>query len=130
MGALNPNVLKKYAAITVIGALCSAGYFLGILYYGIMGGIGFFFGALAASFVIGNFLLDHPFRRLVEGQGLALMNLDSTGYIHTFLCKVQQPFILGKGLDGKPVRDIFDREYVSHLKPPKRVKAFWGGRGR
>lgn len=115
---LNPFVLKKYAALLIAGIFSAIGYRVGLQFYGLWGGIGFMFGGLLISTLVGLQLLKHPFTVMLEGGGILVLNIDSTGIIRPFNVTVDSPFIRGFFEKGKPVTDAFDRDATFHLAAP------------
>jgi len=119
--AINANVLKKYGAIILAAFIPVICYNVGNFYYGLIGAAGFFFGGLVMVMVIVPILLKNPFTEMVEGKGIAILNLDSTGIIKPFIAKVASPFIQSK-LNGKNIKDSFDRSSVFSMAHPSKLK--------
>jgi hypothetical protein len=113
----NPFVLKKYAALFLAAILSVISYTMGNIYFGLWGGIGLMFGGLLVGILVGSALLKHPFTLMLEGKGILVFNLDSTGIIRPFVVSVNSPFINGK-LENKEINDIFDREATFNLAAP------------
>lgn len=65
-------------------------------------------------------LLKNPLTDVVEGKGMAALTLDSTGIIQPFNVSLYQGKYIKGGLHEKEVKDVFDRESVSTLKPSKK----------
>ena len=116
MGFLNPNTLKKYTAlflccfipvIAFVVTLSARGLIIPLNIMFIC--LGSFFGASVLSIFIGTMFLKNPFSALMEGEGLLTWVLDSTGVIRPFIMKLKKPDMIGD-IDGKEVKDIFDRE--------------------
>lgn len=116
---INPFIIRKYAALLTTGLLSVVLFFIGIKYYALWGGIGFMFAGLLLGVLIGNLLLKNPFTLMLEGKGILVINLDSTGILRPFIVAVQSPYLFGK-VGNRPVQDIFDRAAVMHLAAPKR----------
>lgn len=114
---LNPFKLKKYIAILLVGMITTVLFAVGTLYYGTFGGVGFFFIGMVLAVVAANVLLANPFTKMLEGKGILVLNVDSTGVIQPFIVGVAPPYIQGK-LGRKVVKDVFDRSTVSHLAVP------------
>lgn len=115
---INWFVIKKYAAL-IIGPMFSVVLFaIGSLFWGIIGGIGMMFAGMLLSLLIGVLLLKNPFNSMLEGKGILVLNIDSTGIISPFIVKVQSPYIRGKFF-GQNVEDVFDRSAVAQLAIPK-----------
>jgi hypothetical protein len=55
---------------------------------------------------------------MLEGKGLIVFNLDSTGVIQPFIVNVTSPYIQGS-FKGRVVKDVFDRSSIFQLSVPK-----------
>jgi len=115
---INTFFLKKWAALLLVGMITTISYAIGALNYGFMYAILFMFGGLLISLLISNLLLKNPFTQLIEGQGILVLDLNSTGVITPFIVKVFSPYIQGK-VRGQWVRGIFDRKSVINLAKPQ-----------
>ena len=110
----------------------SAGFlmaFMPTLTFLIMVIVGDFIQALIAFFVMIPFsmfiafkLMGHPLLEFLEGKGMLVFTLDSTGTIEAFIVKVLNPYIVGQHR-GKRVETIFDRESVVYMSFPQKVTA-------
>jgi len=109
--------VRKWAALIFSGFSSTIMFAIGSIYYGFLGGIGFMFAGLLLGVVAGNILLNNPFRAMVEGKGIMVLNIDSTGRIQPFIVRVLPPYIRGR-LFKKQVKDVFDRSAVMQLAPP------------
>lgn len=114
---LNPFVMRKWAALLIPPMLATILFVIGDMYYGMMGGIGFFLIALLLGLLLGTMFLRNPFTAMLEGKGILCINIDSTGILNPFIVRVSPPYIKGR-LHGKDVLDVFDRETVHHLAAP------------
>lgn len=109
--------LRKWGGIILACFLPCVTFFTVFQFYGLWAGLAaLFFSALIAS-ILTNILLKNPFSDMLEGKGLLVFNIDSTGIIKPFLCSVDQPYILGV-FNRKKVNDIFDRDTVYNMTPP------------
>jgi hypothetical protein len=72
--------------------------------------------------VIAGLLLRHPFTRIVEGEGLAVFDISSTGIVQPFLISLSNNEVRGK-LGKTGIKGVFDRESVYQLADPINVKA-------
>lgn len=115
--AFNVFLVRKYSALFLSSVFGAVLYVVGDVFYGLWGGVGFFFGGVLLSVLLGNLLLRNPFSKMLEGKGILSLNIDSTGIIVPFLLNVKSPYILGK-LKGREVSDVFDRSAVFNLAPP------------
>lgn len=118
---INVFVFKKYAAVMIGGIVCVPAFYVGLLYYGIFGGIGFFMAGLLMTVLVGPIFLKNPFSDLLEGKGILVFDLNSTGIMRPFIMSVNNPFMEGK-INNKKVRDVFDRSAVLQISKPNVVK--------
>jgi hypothetical protein len=115
---INPFIIKKYGALLTASVLTTIIFFMCLTYLGFLIALGgMLIGALISVF-IGSALLANPFTKMLEGQGLLVLKIDSTGIIEPFNVVVQQPYIKGN-IQGQEVNDIFNREAVYSLTTPK-----------
>ena len=114
---LNPFVIKKYVALLVCGFLPILGYAIGLMYWKFIGALLVGLGCLLLSIILSVLLLKDPFRIMVEGKGLLVLDLNSTGIIQPFIMKVHQPYVEGK-IFGEKVNDVYDRDTVVQLAEP------------
>lgn len=117
MSFLNPYTLRKYAALMFAGAFSTMAFFIITRFYGLLWGIGGFLIGLFISLLLGNMLLKNPFSLLLEGKGLLVIDLESTGIIKPFIVMLKSPYIQGN-FDGAKIKDVFDRNAVYQLSPP------------
>jgi len=116
--ALNVMRIKKIAGIFLAGILPVILYSMFLL-----SGWGLLFSSIAAliGIVLGYFIFSllyrHPIFQMVEGKGLLVLTIDSTGVIKPFLAKVNPPFVI-----SKKGSTVFDRKSVSYIKPPADAK--------
>ena len=115
---LNPFILKKYAALMTAGLFTTIGFFIGVTFYGLMIGIAIMAVCLIVSLLIGNALLNNPFRAMLEGKGVLFLDINSTGIIRPFIMSIKNPYIEGM-YNSKKKQDIFDRDMVYNLVPPQ-----------
>jgi hypothetical protein len=116
----NPFVMKKYAALLSSAMLTTILFYVGVTYYGLLGGLGFMFIGMLLSALLGSVMLKNPFSEMLEGKGILAVNLDSTGVLRFFVTKLQAPYVVGD-LNGNEVDDVFDRAAVVNIAHP--VKA-------
>lgn len=117
----NPFVMRKYAAMLAGPLLTTVFFYVGVVFYNLWVGLGLMFVGLLLAVLIGNLLIDNPFRRMLEGKGLLAFSLDSPGVIRPFNVGLDDPYIRGKAGRQK-VQDIFDRDAVFQLSPPQEAK--------
>lgn len=114
---INTFFLKRLFAFLIVGVFCSAGFYIGGLYYGLVGGLGFFALTLIVGYFVGTVLTRNPFSIMLEGKGILAFKLDSTGIMTPFIVNVMPPFMIAK-LYGKKITDVFDRDAVVSLSEP------------
>ena len=74
-----------------------------------------------ALIILANFLLlNNPLMKVLEGAGIALFDVDSSGIIQPFFFKKLLPYVEGE-INGKPVSDAYNRKQLYYLKPPIKV---------
>lgn len=115
---LNMYTMRKYVYHIIATTFGAVSFFAGMFYYSWLGAFGFFFCALLLNVIIGNTLLSHPLRRAVEGSGIMVWTLDSTGVIQPFIVKVAPPRVNG-WLKSKWISTIWDRNSVFMFNEPK-----------
>lgn len=119
---VNAFVIKKYAGLAMAALVPMISYSITLLYFPFSIAISVsMFMALMMS-IVANKLLDNPFRGMIEGKGLLVFNIDSTGIVRPFLASLDQPYIKGK-LFGKKVTDVYDQQAVYRLSTPGVAKA-------
>lgn len=117
MSLLNPFVMRRTIATVLCPVIACVLFFVGLIYYQLIGAIFFMFVALLLCYFLGRVLLLNPFTAMLEGKGILVLNIDSTGVIRPFIVSVMSPFIQGK-LNGRQVKDAFDRSAVFHMAAP------------
>jgi len=117
--AFNLFKIRKYAALILNSFISVILFVIGNMYYGFVGGVGFMFGGLLVGIVLGLLLLKNPFSDMLEGKGIMVLNIDSTGIIRPFIVAVASPYIRG-WFNKRPIEDVFDRATVSHLTTPEK----------
>lgn len=115
---INPFVIKKYTALLMSGFISTILYLYGQISYGLLGGVGFMLVGILLSLLVGNILLRNPFTLMVEGKGILLLNIDSTGVLKPSVVNVVSPYIKG-WLGRTPINDVFDRDTVLQLATPQ-----------
>lgn len=91
-----------------------------VLFYGLLVATIAMLAVSVVSVLVANFLLKNPFTSLLEGQGILVIDLNSTGIIAPFICSIQDNLLVNK---ARRVRDIFDRKAVHSLALPTSAKA-------
>ena len=114
---INAFVLKKYGALIMNGMLSTILFFVGLTYYGLLGGLGFMFCGLLLGVLLATIMLKNPFQMMLEGKGILALNIDSTGIIRPFIVSVDPPYIRGK-LGKFEMNDVFDRSAIFQIAKP------------
>jgi len=115
---INPFVLKKFMALLLPPLITTTSFYVGLTFYrSIWFGIAFMLGGMLISVIIANMLLNNPFRAMLEGKGLMMLDINSTGIMQPYIMRLELPFIKGNKGD-KEIKDTFDREKIVNLAPP------------
>lgn len=117
----NVFIFKKWTALILASCLSTITFAVVATFYGFMWAIVGFLVSMILGVVIGNLLLDNPFRSILEGKGILFFDLNSTGIIKISILGVRAPFVTGK-IDGKQIKDCFDRNAVVQVAEPKEEK--------
>lgn len=115
---VNFFVVKKYASLIIAGIIPTLMFAMATVFFNFLYGVLFFATGLIISVLVGKMFLKNPFTAMLEGQGILVINLDSTGVLKPFIVKVNSPYVIGK-LDNKIISDVFDRSAVQQLAAPK-----------
>lgn len=113
----NSFVLKKFMAMIFPSMLTVIAFFIGVTFFNLMVGIAVMFVGLISGLIIGTILLRNPFTDMLEGKGIMVFDMNSTGIITPFLVKVTPPYIRGR-LRKDKVDDVFDRDSVMQMAAP------------
>ena len=76
-------------------------------------------GTALAVLLYRRVLVRHPYIDYLEGSGIVVRTLDSTGLIRTYVVRVDPPHIVRR--DGEPI-DYFDRDFAWYEYIPKEVR--------
>ena len=126
---VNMYLIKKYGAFFMIGFLSVLGFIIGEMYFSFMWGMaGFGIGTLLGV-LVASAMLYNPFTAMLEGQGILMLDVNSTGIIRPFIMAVHSPFIHGK-VDGALHEDVFDREMVFNFAVPQKAGMVQQGEGK
>lgn len=110
-------MLRKWGGILIAGFLPAICFFIGLQFMGFWIALGFLFLGLIVAGVLCNIMIKNPFSDMLEGKGLLVINMDSTGILKPFLCSVDQPYIFSV-FNKRKVNDVFDRDTVYNMNPP------------
>lgn len=115
---VNPFKVKKFGAFLLAGFLPTIMFFLALTMYGLLYAYAFFIAGVVLATVVGVKLLSHPLIGVLEGSGLLVLSIDSTGLIKSYLAGVKPPYI-GMRTPTKNFSSVFDRNTVSYLVNPE-----------
>jgi hypothetical protein len=119
---INVFVIKKWSALLLMSFAPTIAFTIFSSIYGVMIGTGTFLLVTIIMLLLSNKLLDNPFRQMIEGKGLLVFKMDSTGVIMPFIANVYQPYIKGK-VKGQTVSDTYNRNAVYSLSTTGTAKA-------
>lgn len=119
---LNPFVWKKYGALILGMAITTCSFAVVTIFYGILWGVVAYLVTMLLMTVVGSLLLQNPFTAMLEGKGLLVLDINSTGIIRPFIVGVNNPYIQGKVGGGK-VKDVFDRASIFQFAAPTNNKS-------
>jgi hypothetical protein len=125
----NPFIIKKWGALFISGLVTTIAFFIGLTFYNFLYALIFMGAGLFLTALIGNVMLDNPFRLMLEGKGVLAINLDSTGVIRPFIMSVKSPYVEGT-LNNRLKSDVFDRETVYNLAAPQEAGTVQQGTGK
>lgn len=115
--SLNPYKIKRTVSIIIIACLSSICTFAGLLYFGFLGGLGGMLISMVVGIPIGLRFSRNPYTPLCEGEGIGVLDLNSTGIIQPFSMQVNTPDITGV-FRNKIIQAHFDRDIVSTIGDP------------
>lgn len=118
--AINTFKIKKWAGLILTGFFPSICFFIGLKFYGFWVALIVLLVSIVAGVMLGNLFLKNPFSEMLEGKGLLVFNIDSTGIIRPFICGLTQPYIKGN-LGKDDINDVYDRSAVLQLTHPKKA---------
>lgn len=114
---LNMFKIKRVLALLLAGLFSAIAFVAGDIYYGFWGGIGFLAAGVFLGVLIGSALLKNPFTSMLEGSGIMVFDISSTGIIRPFIAQVHNPYMSARNI----FKDVFDRMAVFNLAVPKRA---------
>lgn len=114
---INPFKIKKFAAFILAAFLPAITFYIGVVYYSFMIALIMLLFTSGLVLFLGSILISNPFRSMLEGKGLLVFNIDSTGVIRPFNVYLNQPYVKGK-LGKDEVNDVYDRAAVASLAEP------------
>jgi len=115
---LNLFKIKKWGSLFLVGFLPTLMFFMFILFgYGLIFAIVAWLITTTLSIFLFNKIVRHPILQMLEGEGLLVLTLDSTGIIKPFIAKVREPFL---SIDENKTT-IFDRDTIFYMKNPAKA---------
>lgn len=117
---INLFKIKKHVAFLITSAIPLMVFFFTLLKVGnlLYSALAWLLATLLMMFFSAR-LISHPMMKMVEGDGILGITIDSTGVVEPFLLRVIPPFIKGK-LRGKgEIEDVWDRDATFYIKHPK-----------
>lgn len=81
-----------------------------------------FVGVVFLCIAIGSKMISHPLTQMIEGDGMLVFDVSSTGIIAPFIVKLNGNMIQGK-LNKRPVESFFSRDLVARLIKPRHASA-------
>jgi hypothetical protein len=117
----NSYVIKKNIALLIVALVPLIVYVVFSTFYNMILGIISFVLTLIIVIPLAGLLMRHPFRSIIEGEGLLALDLNSTG--------VLQPFILqkkGEWVSNEPkgIMRLYNRRNVHYMKPPLKAEYY------
>jgi|GEM_PF-4863694 len=117
---INPFKLKRIIALLLMSIVSVVSFYVGIMFYGFWTAIIIWLLTTFVFIPITSLILKNPFTTMLEGKGLLVLNMDSTGIIEPFIVGLNQPFIMGK-YKGQEIKDVFDRKATFHISKPTKL---------
>jgi hypothetical protein len=117
---VNLYKVKKWGAGAMIAFVPTITFFIMILSADFVQAIIGFGIVTPIVILLSHKLTAHPIIDYLEGKGLLVLTLDSTGVIDAFIVGVKNPYIAGN-YKGKNIETIFDRESLAYMTPPKKI---------
>lgn len=115
---INPYIIRKYLAYLLLGTMPMCAIVFGISQYGLYKGIIIASGTMLVCAFLTNVLIDNPFRRMLEGKGLLVIGLDSTGVLDFHVLGVSNGRLTGN-IIGKKIYEPYDQNLIHTLYQPK-----------
>ena len=120
---INANKIKKWSAIFLVSVLPIVVFNVFLLNgWGLLWAIGGAILMILIDIPLFSVIYRHPLIDLIEGKGLLVLTIDSTGVIKPYIAQVRPPYLDIKTKTGI-ISTIFDRNMVSYLKVPKQAIA-------
>jgi hypothetical protein len=112
---MNPYVIKKNIALLVVAIVPLIVYVVFSTFYNMLLGIIGMVLSLIIVIPFASLLMRHPFRSIIEGEGLLALDLNSTGILQPFILKKQREWVIN---EQRGIMRLYNRRNVHYLKPP------------
>lgn len=121
--AFNVFVAKRWGSFALLSVAPACVLVLVSVFYGIWIGLGFFFAVILICWLLATVLLKNPFTAMLEGKGILVIDINSTGVLTPFIVRLKNPYVSGR-LKGESVKDVYDRDAVYQLDEPRKPEKF------
>jgi hypothetical protein len=111
---INMFLFKKWAALILNGFLPMVSFGICLFFFGFWWGLAIGTVILLGTCFLSAAFLANPFTKMVEGKGILVLPVSSTGVIRPFIVKAQAPYIVAKNF-----KDIFNRSAIHNLAAPQ-----------
>lgn len=119
---INVYKIRRHGAFLFVGLFTVIFFYVGLVFYGFFIALVTMFAGLLTGMLIGGLLVKTPFRSMLEGRGVLVMDINSTGIIRFSTVGLKSPYVKGK-LGGKKISDIWDRATVMQIEAPQKNKS-------
>ncbi|MEM4757775.1 MAG: hypothetical protein QW184_01315 [Nanopusillaceae archaeon] len=115
---ININKIKNYASYFIVAflPLFTFAYVL-IFYLDFLLASFFSLITIFVAIIIARRIAYHPLRDLIEGKGVLVLKLDSSGIIKPYIATVNQPFI-----SFNKLKSLFDRKMFFYIENPEQAQ--------
>lgn len=120
---INIHVLKKYSAFVITGVLPTSIFMMFLIPYGLntaMIGAGL---SVILCIFISDWLLSHPFRKMMEGKGLLTIMMSSKGVLALKILGLSNDKIVGI-INGKSVDVKYENNLIHTLPVPTQGETY------
>jgi len=111
--------VKKWAAFLLVAFGSVIGFYLGLIYFGLLWAIATMLVTSLVFILLGSLMISTPFRDMLEGKGILTLNWDSTGVLRLGIVGLHSPYIRGK-MGKEKIEDVWDRATVAQIEAPKK----------
>lgn len=118
---VNLYKIRVWGALILAGIVPTIGFYIGLVYYDFWLAIVYMLGVALVSTIVAKFMIRNPFSAMLEGGGILIFDINSTGIIRPFIAKIFPPRLHAK-YNKKDLVDIYNRKAVFHLTPAIRLK--------